>query len=47
MCPEKTTLPQKLFINVLVYNPRPTKAKNQFKKPKDMSGVELLDFENF
>ena len=24
-----------------------TQAKNQFKKPKDTSGMELLDFENF
>ena len=24
-----------------------TKAKNRFKKPKDTSGMELLDFENF
>ena len=24
-----------------------TKAKNQFQKPKDMSGMELSDFENF
>ena len=24
-----------------------TKDKNQFKKPKDTSGVELLDFDNF
>ena len=24
-----------------------TKAKNQFKKPKDMPGAELSDFENF
>ena len=24
-----------------------TKAKTRFKKPKDTSGVELLDFENF
>ena len=24
-----------------------TKAKNQFRKPKDTFGVELSDFENF
>ena len=36
-----TMLSQKLYWYDLA------KARNQFKKPKDMSGVELSYFENF
>ena len=40
----KTILSQKLSIKLMYIL---TKAKNGFKKPKDTSGVELLNFENF
>ena len=45
---QKTTLKQyyhKNWPQIYWYNL--TKAKNQFKPPKDTSGVKLSDFENF
>ena len=41
----KNTISKTIHIYIYWYNL--TKAKHQFKKPKDTFGVELSDFENF